>query len=103
MAKFKRLDPAQRKQDIVTHALALAKQLGYTALTQRNVATAANCSPGLVINYFKTVQGLRTAVMLRAVEDEVEEVVAQGLVSKHEVALNAPQELRQRSIINAYS
>jgi AcrR family transcriptional regulator len=84
-------------------ALQLAQKLGYTRLTQRNVAQAAGCSPGLILNYFLTVQGLRDAVMRQAVANEQIDVVAQGIVNRNLYALQAPLALKRRAMSSAYN
>ena len=62
-----RSNPALRKQQILTAAIALATRIGHMALTRDAVAARAHISSSLVAHYFKTVDGLRRAVFREAV------------------------------------
>lgn len=94
----KRLPPKERSKLILDAALDLAKRDGFDNITRESVAKAAGISPGLVSNYFNTMNQLQRAVMRAAVAREVLEVVGQGLAARNEHALKAPHELKQRAI-----
>lgn len=103
MVKYKRLDPEDRKQQILLTAVEYSRINNYNTLTQYKVAEAVGCSPGLVINYFNSIANLQDRVVEFAISEEVLEVVAQGVVNKHPLALAASEDLKDRSLRIALS
>jgi hypothetical protein len=103
MVKHKRLDPADREKSILLTAVEYSRVHNYTTMTQYNIAMLAHCSPSLVLVYFPTIEELKTKVMQFAVENEVLEIIAQGLINKHPLALSAPQDIKDTSIRFALS
>jgi AcrR family transcriptional regulator len=91
-----RLDPEDRKSQILDVAMAMAKKDGYTRITRDAVASKAKVSTGLVTMYF-SMDALRDAIIKLAVKRGIAEIVAQGLANRHPVALRAPQELKERA------
>lgn len=51
-----------RRQRIVEAAMTLFGENGYEAVSMRDIATAADVTPSLIVHHFKTKQGLRGAV-----------------------------------------
>ena len=96
----KRLDPEDRKASILEAAVKVAQSEGFHNLTRDGVARAARVSPGLVTRYFYAVSELRRAVMTVAVERRLLPLVAQGIVMRHAVALEAPEEVRQQALVS---
>lgn len=94
-----RLDPKDRKAEILAAAVRLARERGgYTALTYSGVAGAAGVSRGLVHSYFGVMNELRRAVMGYAIANEVVEIVAQGLTAGDSRAKKASPELKAAAI-----
>lgn len=94
----KRMAPADRKAEILSAAVAEASRLGYNTFRLVDVAKRAECSNALVMNYWKTMEQLRRAVMGEAIRTEELRIIAVG------VALNDPRckrlkpELRARAL-----
>lgn len=86
-----------QRATILGAAVSLARKTGYTRLTRYKVAHAAETSAGSVNYHFETMDGLRSAVMQYAVENQVLEIVAQGIVARHPVALQSPEALRKKA------
>lgn len=93
-----RLKPTDRKRHILAAALADARKRGYMQVTLLSVADAAECSRGLVIHYFATMQQLRRAVMRAAIANRDLPIVAQGLAARDAQALKAPEDLRKAAL-----
>lgn len=99
----KRLNPADRKAQIMIAAVSLAEKNGWAQLTRDGVATAAGVSAGLVTFYFPAIDDLRQQVMRKAVRDEILSIVADGLVARNPAAMEASVELRQKAVAAAVS
>ena len=63
-----RLPPKERRQLILDAAVKLAEKRGFSTLTQGTIARAAGVSIGLVPYYFKSMRGMRDAVMKEAIK-----------------------------------
>lgn len=77
-----RVAPKLRKQLIINTATELAITGHYLTLTQSMIAEAAHVSPSLVQRYFKTTGDLRNAVLTKAIEEGIVEIIAQILTSR---------------------
>jgi len=84
-----------RRQSILTAALAVAVRDGYLRVTRDAIAAAAGCSPALVSNHLGTMTQTHRAIMGEALRVRNLRVIAQGLAHGDKRALNAPLELRE--------
>lgn len=84
-----------RRQTILTAALAVATSAGYLRTTRDAVAAAAGCSPALVSFHLGTLPQMQRAIMGEALRTRCLRVIAQGLAHGDRRALNAPAELRE--------
>lgn len=75
----KRIDPDERKQQILDAAIKLAKQVGYHSITRDGVAQELGISHGLINNYFNTIEQLKKEVIKKAIEEQILEIIAQAL------------------------
>lgn len=98
MTQGQRLEPRQRRDEILRTAVDIAKAQGFQMLTREMVAAAAGISPGLVNVYFGTVKLLKDHVMQYAVDQGVDEIIAVGLAMKDPVALSAPKKTKERAV-----
>ena len=64
-----RLEPADRRRELLAVAERLASADGVASLSTQAVATAAGASKALVFHYFGSVVGLQRAVVSSAVDD----------------------------------
>lgn len=94
----KRIDPKMRRDMILLAAVNVAREEGLGNVTRSAVAAEANVSDGLVTSYFSTMKQLRRAVMRYAIQHEVLEIVAQGVVAKDPQAMKAPESLRTAAL-----
>lgn len=94
----KRVSPKLRRKHVLDVAIELAKTKGYTAVTRDEVALKACVSPGLISHHFKSIENLRATILKTAIKREVLEIIAQGLVRKDPIAIQAPQKLKQKAI-----
>ena len=93
-SKRRRAGRAVRAEEIIKAALTLAGEHGYTVVTREQIAEAAKCSSSLVGKYFGEMGEMRSHIMRAAVDYANAEVVLQGLVTKHPLALAASEELK---------
>ena len=94
----KRMAPADRREQILDAAVAMAKDAGFQKITRDGIAIRAGVAMGLVTRYFGTMTQLRRAVMRSAVKNEVISVIAEGLAIGDPHAKKAGPELKARVI-----
>ncbi len=82
-----------RRAHILGNAVALSKVVGYENLTREGVAVAAGVSGSLVSKYFSMLE-LQAAILRRALECELLEVIAQGVIRRHPAVRDIPKGLR---------
>lgn len=97
MNKQQRHKPKDRKALILRAGLVLARKSIYSELTRKEVAEAADVAPTLVTHYFGTVEDLRRDIMLEAIREEDETIVAQGLARGDKQARKAPEALKNKA------
>ena len=73
-----RLNPKERKEQILTKALELAAESHYMLVTQQEIAEALNISPSLVLAYFNTMDELRYAITQKAFDTVNQRVMVQA-------------------------
>jgi AcrR family transcriptional regulator len=92
-----RMEPKDRKRQLLDVGLQLAEQVGYKNVTMVALTDAAGVSRTLYHRYFSTVGQFRVDVMRAAVKQENLTVIAQGLAAKDPQALKASPDLRARA------
>lgn len=92
-----RVDPAMRKAQILFHAAELAKEIGYHNMSRENIAEAAGVSVGLITKYFGNMVKLRRAVIRYAINRQIPEIIAQGIINKDRFASKAPDDLKEKA------
>jgi len=98
MSNKKRETPAARKGQILLAAVELAKEVGYNKMTRDDIAIKAGVSMGLVTHYFETMIQLRRDVMRYARNNDIPEIIAQGIANQDKHAKKAPEALKQKAI-----
>lgn len=94
----KRMDPVDRRAQILDAAVGMAEDVGFQKITRDGVAVRAGVAMGLVTRYFGTMIQLRRAVMRSAVRNEVIPIVAEGLAIGDAHARKAGPQLKARVI-----
>ena len=95
----KRLQPDDRKQQILTAAIAVASRPGgWSKLTRDAVAKEAGCAEGLPSKYFGTMVAFRRAIMRAAIVAEELGVIAQGLAAGDKCAQKADESLKRKAL-----
>ncbi len=94
-----RVPAEMRKENILSVALLLAKDIGYSKITRDGVAEKAGVSMGLVTKYFGTMIQLKKEVMRAAIKQEIPEIIAQGLANGDKRAKKAPQQLKDQAAV----
>ena len=93
-----RLNPTERRDQLIQVGLRIASDNGYIRLSHGEVANAAKCSKGLVVKHFPTLEKLHSAVVGAAVYSKDLRVIAEALVYRHPMALHCPEQLRRQAI-----
>jgi DNA-binding transcriptional regulator YbjK len=95
---MKRMLKSQRRAQILAVAYDIAVKQGYQVITRDKVAEQAAISVGLVNLVFKTMDHLRRAVMLKAVDHQSLPIIAAGICRNCRVAHSAPNELKEAAM-----
>lgn len=91
------------RETILTAAMLLAaKPGGFKALTRDGVAKRAGVAAGLVTYYFTNMEGVRNAVVRKAISDENLAVLGGAIGYRHALAMRAPDRLREKAIRAAF-
>ncbi len=91
--------PDDRKNELLTEAVELSKEIGYSHITRDGVAERAGVSYGLVTRYFQSMDNLRRLVLKEAIRTEVLEIIAQGLVRKDPLTKRLPPQLKEKVLL----
>jgi AcrR family transcriptional regulator len=97
MKNNKRLSPEIRANQIIDAGLKVASVQGWRAVTRDAVAFEAQVSPAMINVRFSTMARLSRAIMRKAIEDEVLQVVAQGYAAGDPTALKIDEDLKRRA------
>ena len=95
--KRKRLEPKERREQLLKVALKRANVVGYTNITREDIAHHAECSTGTVSTVFGTIPKLKRDVMRHAIKVGALKVIGQGLMAGDRHARKAPEELKTQA------
>jgi len=98
MARAPRTNPDIRKEHILKAAITLAREVGYKNITRDTVAESAGISSSLIAAYFPTMDDLKNAVMTAAIDRNVFEIIAQGLVIGDKQANNLSKQMKRKVV-----
>ena len=90
----------ERKTEILSAALELAKTEGLAGIRRDNVAAYAGVATGLVNLHYGTMKQLRRAVVGEALRVRDLRVIAQAMAMGDPRALGAPEELRKAAALS---
>jgi AcrR family transcriptional regulator len=99
MSDRTRLDPKERKAQILAAALKLAQaeKFAYRTLTKDQIGKEAGCSAGLVHARLGDMAKLPNLLMRLAVKQRLIPIVAGGLLDENRIALKAPDDLKNEA------
>lgn len=83
---------------ILESAYQLAQREGWSNFKRDDVAEHAGVATGSVSHHFRTMDGLRNAVMRKAVQMGCLSIVADGLAARNEYAQQAPEGLKRQAL-----
>lgn len=92
-----RLKVDDRKELIMSAALAYSMSSSYASLTRERLAELAGVSTGLVSAYFGTMPQLRRSIMRAAIAQRRVRIVADGLAQRDPLAKKAPDDLQREA------
>lgn len=99
MKTRKRQEPADRRYQILTAAIAVAERPnGWASLTRELVAKEVGCAEALISKYFGTMPDFRRTIMRSAILTENLNVIAQGLAAGDRHAQKADAELKRNAL-----
>lgn len=89
-----RMQPLDRKKEIMAAAMSLARRQGYLNVKRADIADTAGVAASLISKYFSTMTQMRRAIMRQAVADNDHIIVMQGLACGDSQAKKATQECK---------
>lgn len=92
-----RTAPEKRKKQILECAIQLSKKIGYKSITRDPVADLAKVTSSLVAYYYPRMSDLEAAVLREAIDKEIFELIAQGLLLKDPIAMEITTELKKKT------
>lgn len=102
MKQKERLTPDQRKEMILSAAIAVIRDKGWDALTRESVSHEASIAVGTINYSYGTMDHLRDEVMRFAIakpdDNQMLQVIAKGLACGNEVAQSAPKEIKTAAL-----
>ena len=87
-----------RRDQILTAAIAMSLDVGFSKITRDGIAERAGVAMGQVNHIFNTMVQLRRAVMRAAVNRELLPIIAQGLALGDKHAQAASEPLKQKAL-----
>ena len=96
--RAKRLPADARKKQILENAVAMSRKLGYKFITRTKIANKIGVTSSNLVHHFARMGALRTAVLKYAIEHEILDILAQGLVNKESIILKMDSQLRDKVI-----
>jgi DNA-binding transcriptional regulator YbjK len=96
--KKTRMEPKERAESIIKASIEMAIKDGYRNLKRDAVAEAAGVAYSMVNYVFSDIYTLQNEVLLYAIEHDIVEIVAQGLVNNDPLAKGAPEAVKARAI-----
>jgi AcrR family transcriptional regulator len=95
----RRLEPADRKREILAAAIRIARKPGgWHKLTREAVAAEAGCADALISRHFGTIPNFKRDVMRAAIAQQVLPIIAQGLAAGDRHASKASPELKNKAL-----
>lgn len=95
---MKRHNPADRRQLILTAALANARDAGLAAVTRASVAERAGVTAPLVSHYFGTMNLLNRAIVGEAIRLRDLRVIGQAIVAREPRALRLDDDTKRAAV-----
>lgn len=96
--KGSRMDPFNRKEQILQTAIQISLEKGYRQLTRRAVANRMHCASSLINHYYEDIDNLRAIVLQTAIEKEIIPIVAENFAIKGTETIELPQPLKQKVV-----
>ena len=86
------------KETILTSALELANEIGYTQITREKLARRSGVSDGQISQLFGTMIKLRRAIVSAAIARNDLTVIAQGVVANEPKALACSPDVKRAAL-----
>lgn len=86
-----------KRDAIIEAAMREARAVGYQKITRDGIASAAQCSTGLVNQHFGTIANLRSFVLTRAISVHDYAIIAQGLAVGAPELANIPESMKRQA------
>jgi AcrR family transcriptional regulator len=93
----KRKPANERREEVLSVALQLAVEVGYTRITRERISSVIGITKQAIQHHIGTVAELRRDVMQEAIARECLPVIAQGMALRDPLTLSAPAELLGRA------
>ena len=86
------------KDKILDAAFTLAVECGYRGIRRDMIAERAGVAGGTVNLHWREMEYLKSAIMLRAIDEEQLDILAAGMAEGDSTAMKAPKALKVRAL-----
>jgi AcrR family transcriptional regulator len=86
----------KKKEKLFARIVELCRHNRYYELSKKQIARALDISPGLIYHYFESIDDLKKEILTHAVENEIVEIVTDGLAQRDPIAQKASKELKEK-------
>jgi len=98
MTKSERPGPETRRGQILHVATRLAIKYNYKNITRAQIANKIKVTETLISYYFNTMENLRRAIIQNAIENDILEIIAQGLAVHDPEVMKLPKEKKEKAL-----
>jgi AcrR family transcriptional regulator len=93
-----RMTYEQRREQLIKCGIKLAFKGGYHRITREALMRASGVHHSTITYYFNPFHLFRTAVLSRAIRDEITEIIGQGIINKDPLIQGLSNELKSKVI-----
>lgn len=95
-----RMDPNERKQQILDAAIMMATCGPWHHLTRPRLAKRLGIADSLIAHHFGSMENLKDEVMFCGCRDCNMRIIMHGLSIKHPIALGLPDSLKRKAAVS---
>lgn len=95
-----RLDPEQRKADILEVAIKMAVDGHFSQITRHEVAVRLSVSPSLIMHHWGTIDDLKNQVIVEGCRRLLPRIILIGLSTQHPSAVSLSDSIKQHAATN---
>jgi len=93
-----RKNPAARRKEIIKAAISLSKKIGYDKINRILLSKQMGVSEALISYYFWPFDKLKKEVMQEAIDQQILDIIAQGIINRDKTISNLEENVKQKAL-----